>query len=105
MQINSYTLQVIGDIDLKIINFYLGMGYTTGNTNLDALGTYEFDFDDNGTIESDEIITDPIKLDFAISGVKTTIGTRLNLGPVKIFGDYTLQKYSSITVGLALSIR
>ena len=105
MQINSYTLQVIGDIDIKILNFYLGMGYTSGNTSLDALGNYEFDFDDNGTIENDEIITDPIQLDFAITGFKTTIGTRLNLGPVKIFGDYTLQKYPSLTLGIAVGIR
>lgn len=105
MHINAYTLQVIGDIDLKIINFYLGIGYTAGTTSLDALGNYEFDFDDNGTIENDEIITDPMQLDFAISGFKTTLGARLNLGPVKIFGDYSLQQYSSISLGLAVSVR
>ncbi len=105
MHINAYTLQAIGDINLKIIDVYLGMGITSGSTNLDALGTYEFDFNDNGSIENDEIITDPIQLDFAITGVKTSIGARINLGPVKIFGDYTLQKYPSLTAGLALSIR
>lgn len=106
MKINSYTLQAIGDLDLKVVNFYLGMGFTAGNTNLDALGTYQFDFDDNGNIDpADEEIVDPIQLEFAVSGFKTTLGARVNLGPVKIFGDYSIQDYSSITLGVAFSLR
>lgn len=106
MKINTYTVQAIGDINLKIINFYLGIGYTGGKTSLDALGSYEFDYDDDGTIDqNDEVIVDPISLNFAISGIKTTLGARLNLGPVKIFADYSLQKYSSITAGIAISVR
>lgn len=105
MHINSYTLQAIGDIDLKIVNFYLGMGFTSGNTSLSALGTYQFDFNDNDSIESDEEIIDPIELDFAVSGFKTNLGARLNLGPLKIFGDYSIQDYSSITLGIVFSLR
>ncbi len=105
MNINTYTAQIIGDIDLKIVDFYLGMGLTAGTTNLGVLGTYKYDTDDNGTIEPDEILTDPLNVDFSINGFKTTLGTRINLGPFKIFGDYTLQKYPSINAGIALSIR
>jgi len=105
MSVNSYTLQVIGDYNLKFINFYLGMGYTGGNTNLGAYGDYKYDNNENGTIEPDEIVTDPISIDFSVAGFKTTIGTRFNLGPVKLFGAYTIQKYPSITAGIAVSIR
>jgi len=106
MHLNSFTIQAIGDIDLKIVNFYLGMGFTGGSTNLDALGTYQFDFDNNGSIDpSFEEIVDPIQLDFDVSGFKTTIGTRINLGPAKIFADYSIQAYSSITAGVAFSLR
>lgn len=105
MSVNTYTIQAIGDIDLKIINFYLGLGYTGGITNLEALGTYKYDFDNNGSYSSDEIIIDPMLLKFDIFGMKTTAGVRFNLGPIKVFADYTLQKYASITAGLALSIR
>jgi hypothetical protein len=105
MSVNTYTIQAIGDIDLKIVNFYLGIGYTGGTTNLEALGTYKYDFDNNGSYSSDEIIIDPMLLKFDISGMKTTAGVRFNLGPIKVFADYTLQKYASIAAGLAVSIR
>ena len=106
MHINSFTIQAIGDIDLKIVNFYLGMGFTGGSTNIDALATYQFDFDDNGIIDPiDEEVIDPVQIDFAVSGFKTTIGARFNIGPVKIFGDYSIQDYSSINVGIAFSLR
>lgn len=105
MNVNSYTLQAIGDIDLKVVNFYLGMGYTAGSTKLNALGTYQYDYDNNGSYSSDEIITDPLNMKFTINGFKTTAGVRFNLGPVKLFADYTLQKYPAISTGLAISIR
>ena len=105
MSINTYTIQVIGDIDLKLINFYLGIGYTNGTSNIDALGTYKYDFNNNGTFSNDEIITNPLQLNFMVSGMKTTAGVRFNLGPVKIFADYSLQKYPAVSTGLALSFR
>lgn len=105
MDVNTYTVQAIGDIDLKIVNFYLGMGYTAGTTNLDALGTYQYDFDGNGSYNSNETLTDPMALKFDINGFKTTAGVRLNLGPVRLFADYTLQKYPAIATGISMSIR
>lgn len=105
MKINAYTLQLIGDVDLKLVNFYLGMGYTNGKTNLNALGTYQYDYNDNGNYESDETIIDPLKMNFMINGFKTTLGMRVNMGPVKFFVDYSLQKYPSITTGLGISVR
>jgi hypothetical protein len=105
MGINAYTVQLIGDYNLKFINFYLGTGYSGGATSLDVKGEYEYDSNENGTIEEDEIVKDPVSLDFAVAGFKTTIGTRFNLGPVKVFGDYTIQKYPAVTLGLALSIK
>ncbi len=103
MYFNAYTAQAIAGVNLKIVNFYAGFGYVGGNTDISAKGTYEFDLDDNGSI--DVSVTDPIKLDFTMSGFKTTLGARINLGPVKIFSDYTLQKYPSVTAGFTVSLR
>ena len=103
MNINAYTFQLIGDYDLKFINFYLGLGYTAGKTTLGAYGTYKYDTNENGTFEEDEIVKDPINLEFTITGFRTTAGARINLGPIKIFGDYTYQKYPSVSAGFALS--
>ena len=105
MSVNAYTIQGIGDFDLKIVNFYLGIGYAYGTTNLDVLGTYQYDFDDNGSYSTEETLVDPLQMQFDLNGFKATAGVRFHLGPVKLFADYTLQKYSSISTGLAISIR
>lgn len=102
---NNFTLQAIAGYDFKFINFYIGMGYTGGKTKIDALGTYQYDFDTNGSFSADETIVDPLHMAFDIAGFKTTAGVRLNLGPVKLFTDYTFQQYNSVTAGLAISVR
>lgn len=101
----NFTLQAIAGYDFKFINFYLGTGYTGGSSNIDALGTYQYDFDTDGSYTADETFVDPLHLAYDIAGFRTTAGVRLNLGPVKIFTDYTFQKYNAITAGFAISIR
>ncbi len=102
IDISTYTAQAIAGINLKVINLYLGFGYVGGTTDLGVKGSYNFDLDNNGT--NDLIVNDPIDLNFEMTGFKTTLGTRFNLGPVKIFGDYTFQKYPSVTAGVAVSV-
>lgn len=99
MSIQAYTAQAIAGINLKLVNFYLGFGYVGGTTELGVKGSYIFN---NGI--SDFTVTDPIDLNFEMTGFKTTLGTRFNLGPVKIFGDYSIQKYPSVTAGIAVSM-
>ena len=103
MYFKNYTVQAIAGLNLRIINFYAGFGYVEGNTDLDVKGTYKFDLDSDNTV--DVTVTNPINLDFTVSGFKTTFGARLNLGFIKIFGDYTFQKYPSITAGVAFGLR
>jgi hypothetical protein len=50
-------------------------------------------------------VTDPINLNFDTKGLKTTLGTRISLGFFKLFADYTLQEYNTITAGIAFSFR
>lgn len=99
MNIQAYTAQAIAGVNLKFVDLYLGFGYVGGTTDLNVNGSYVFN---NGI--SDFTVTDPIDLNFEMTGFKTTLGTRFNLGPVKIFGDYTFQKYPSITAGVAFSM-
>lgn len=103
MSINAYTAQAIAGVNLKIVNFYLGFGYVGGTTDLGAKGSYNFDVDNNGS--SDLVVTDPLDLNFEMTGFKTTLGTRFNFGPVKIFGDYTFQEFPSVTAGVVFSLQ
>ncbi|MFY0603715.1 MAG: hypothetical protein JXQ93_07175 [Flavobacteriaceae bacterium] len=101
-KLNSYTVQAIASLNFPFINFYGGFGYSGGSSSLKMLGTYDLEYN-SGTITRQVI--DPIDQDFDASGFRTTLGTRLSLGFFKIFADYTLQEYNTISAGIAFSIR
>ena len=76
--------------------------------NINGDYTLSYDLQDSnqnsvGTII--ENISDPINLDFSSSGTRATIGARLNLLFFKIFADYTIQEYNTLSLGAAFSIR
>lgn len=106
--LTSYTVQAIASINFPIINFYGGIGYAAGTSDLKMLGTYVLEYNTGYPAPNDKVektVTDPINLDFEASGVRATVGTRLSLGFFKIFADYTLQEYNTVSAGLAFSFR
>lgn len=107
-KLNSFTAQAIASLNFPIINIYGGLGYSGGNSTLKMLGSYDLTYDTglpspNDTIT--ETISDPIDLDFDASGFRATLGARLSLGFFKLFGDYTIQEYNTISAGIAFSFR
>lgn len=103
---NAYTFQAIASVNLKLIEFYGAVGFNTAKMDVDIKGTYDLEYTLEGTgMLVSETVTDPVSVDFSASGVRATIGTRLNLGFFKIFGDYTIQEYNTITGGIAFSFR
>ncbi len=106
--LTSYTVQAIVSINFPIINFYGGIGYGAGTSDLKMLGTYVLEYETGQPFPYDTVektVTDPINLDFDASGIRATVGTRLSLGFFKIFADYTIQEYNTISGGLAFSFR
>lgn len=101
-ELSSFTMQAIASLNFPIINFYGGFGYTGGNSTFKMLGTYDLEYNGGAFTRS---VTDPINQDFDASGFRTTVGARLSLGFFKIFADYTLQEYNTISAGIAFSIR
>lgn len=109
-KLNAYTIQAIASLDFKLITFYGSVGYNGGKTTTKMKGDYTltYDVEDSngnqiGTVN--ESITDPLNLGFNINGMRATIGTRLNLAFFKIFADYSLQEYNTVSAGIALSFR
>lgn len=101
-KLNSFTAQAIASLNFPIINVYGGVGYSGGSSTLKMLGTYDLQYDN---IADTITVTDPINLDFKTSGFRATIGARLSLGFFKIFGDYTVQEYNTLSAGIAFSFR
>ncbi|WP_445954737.1 DUF6588 family protein [Yeosuana sp.] len=107
-KLNSYTVQGIASLNFPIINFYGGIGYSAGTSILKMLGTYELEYNTGQPSPNDtitETVTDPLDLSFDVSGIKATLGARISLGFFKIFGDYTIQEYNTISAGIAFSFR
>ncbi|MGJ8745946.1 DUF6588 family protein [Polaribacter sp.] len=100
-KLNSFTFQALGSLNFPIINIYGGLGYSTGSSKLNMLGTYDLQY--NGGFNKS--ITDPINTKFKVNNVTTTIGARLSLGFFKIFGSYTFQEYNTLNAGIAFSFR
>lgn len=109
-KMDTWTVQALGSLDFKIITLYAGLGINNGSSSIKVKGDYDLTYDiqdSNGNTVStiNESITDPIDINFDASGFRTTLGARLNLGFFKIFGDYTLQKYNTLSAGIAFSFR
>ncbi len=103
LELNSYTLQAIASLNFPFINIYGGLGYSSGKSTLEMTGTYQGTYSYGGQTITENLT--PPSLKFDASGFKSTIGARISLGPLKIFGDYTLQEYNTISAGIAISIR
>ena len=102
---NAYTVQALASLDFPVFSVYGGVGYTGGNSNLKVLGTYEVTYSVEGVPVRTTTYEDPIDLKYDPSGMRATVGARLNLSAFKIFADYTIQDYNNITAGVALSFR
>lgn len=105
LEIQSYTAQLLGSVDLKLINFYLGLGYTAGTSSLSYNGRYTIK-DNNGLTPDSQINLEKISsADFNVDSFKATLGASINVAFLKIFADYSIQEYNAVTAGLALSFK
>lgn len=109
-KMNTWTVQALASLDFKIVTLYGGLGYNNGNSTIKMKGDYNitYDLEDaNGFVIGtvNESISDPINLDFDAGGIRGTLGARLNIGFFKIFADYTLEEYNTVSTGIAFSFR
>lgn len=110
MEIRSYTGQILGSVDLKLINFFVGLGYSSGSSSLAVNGEYEFQYTDPTTglpLGDPQPIAqeDLPNLKNDVNSFMTTVGASINIVFFKIFGSYTIQEYNSINAGIAFSFR
>lgn len=106
-KLNTFTIQAVASLDFPIITLYGSVGYDKGKSTLNVKGSYELVYTDETTGISlpPVTITNPINMNFNANGFRGTIGTRFNLGFFKIYGNYTLKEYNTISAGIAFSFR
>ncbi|MDC7996063.1 DUF6588 family protein [Altibacter sp. HG106] len=100
---NSWTFQVQASTKMKVFNVYGGVGYVTGTSDFEVLGTYRvragIPF-----LETTNEFTDPFTVRTKVSGVRATIGAEVRLGFFGLHADYNLAEYSNASVGIHFGI-
>ncbi|MGC3946288.1 MAG: hypothetical protein QM762_17515 [Chryseolinea sp.] len=94
---DGWLYQALISKKIAIVTFFGGVGVTTARTNANTRGSYVIP--EVGTLK------DPISLDFKNNSMRVAAGMRFNFGPVYLSGEYSLQEYSMVSVGLGVSFR
>lgn len=97
---NSMLFAALVSTKLKVVNFCGGIGYVSGTSDTDLLGTYRV----KSGVLKDSSITNPFGISKKVSGVKATLGTKLSLAFFRINVDYSFQKYNNVSVALNFGI-
>lgn len=100
-KLNSWLVELIGSTTFPIFNVYGGVGYVTGTSTTEMLGTYVVD-----TQQQSRTFTDPFDIGNEVSGIRANLGAKVRIGSwFNINTDYTFQGYNNFSLGLNFKIR
>ncbi len=100
VDVNTWVFQAVVATKLPIINFYGGIGYLTGKSTTDVLGTYVVQ---SGPFQ--ETYEDPFSIEKDASGVTANIGAKLKLGFFRLHADYSLAEFNTLSFGINFGFR
>lgn len=100
IDMSSWVFQAVASTKLPVINFYAGIGYMTGKSQTDILGTY--------TVQSgpfQQTYEDPFSLNHEAKGVRANLGAKLKLGFFRLNFDYTIAEFNTLSAGINFGMR
>ncbi|MBS1542555.1 MAG: hypothetical protein JST14_02885 [Bacteroidetes bacterium] len=95
---SSTTVQAVISKKLSVLTLYGGAGYNFTKGTFDAKGKY-----DSGV--TGVYLVDPVSVSSTVNGPRFTAGMRLKFAVFTLHGDYTFQRYNTLTVGFGISVR
>lgn len=95
---SATTIQALIGKKFSVLTVYGGLGYNFSSGTFKATGTY------TDTTTGNQF-TDPININSSVSGPRVTGGLRLKLAIFTLHGDYTFQRYNTITLGFGIAVR
>jgi hypothetical protein len=98
---NTVLLQLVGSTKLPIINFYGGIGYITGTSESDLLGTFRVS--SNGITSAE--IQDPFSVESEVSNLRGTVGAKLKLGFFRLNAEYHISEFDAFSLGVNFGFR
>lgn len=111
--VNSYTANLIGSVDIPFFTVYGAVGFTSNTANLKMLGYYPIpELNSSGDVVfTDESVGEKDPINFTVQGdanktiPRYNLGMKLKLGLFHLNFDYTYAHYSVASLGMALSFR
>jgi hypothetical protein len=97
--VTGTTIQGLISKKFSVLTVYGGLGYNIAKSTLALKGSY--DLDEDGNYET----KDPINVEGSATGPRMTAGLRLKLAVFTFHGDYTIQKYKTLSVGFGIAVR
>jgi len=97
-EFTATTVQGLISKKFSVLTLYGAAGYNFSSGSFKALGKY-----DSGV--PGVFLTDPVSISNSTSGPRVTAGMRLKFAVFTLHGDYTFQKYNTLTVGFGISVR
>jgi len=91
---------VVSTKNIPVINFYGGLGYVTGKSDIDLLGTYQA----SGPFFSQTVV-DPFSVSKKANGVTANLGTKLKLGFFRLNAEYNFSEFNTFTFGVNFGFR
>ncbi len=110
--VNSYTANLIGSIDIPFFVVYGSVGFAANTANLKMLGYYPIPTVEGGEVVfTDDSVGGKDPIDFTVQGdankyiPRYNIGMTFKLGLFHLNFDYTYAHYSVASAGIAFSFR
>jgi hypothetical protein len=113
--VSAFNAGVIGSVNLKVITFYAGLGYSNTRTVIELTGNYPTpvlmnpgvtapyaEYTDSGVKTGKDFPKVDIP-DF--SGLRANVGFRIKLSVITFHLDYTRSQYNVVSAGLGVSFR
>ncbi len=95
---SATTIQGLIGKKFSVLTVYGGVGYNFSSGSFKAVGSYP-------DATTGITLTDPVSISSSVSGPRITGGLRLKLAIFTLHGDYTFQRYNTITLGFGIAVR
>ncbi len=96
---NAWLVQALISKKIAVVTFYGGVGYNAIKTTADVEGNYIIP---GGSTNG---VKDPLAFGFKNKSFRITAGVRFKFGPIYLNGDYSIQEYNTLSVGLGVAVR
>ena len=103
--LNNYNLLLIASLDVLVVNFYAGFGFSGGDSSFKMLGQYDLEYQTESNIPITRSLNDPIDMNFNVSGYQTTIGAKFKFLIFSAYADFTFQDYNTLSTGISINFR